>query len=214
MKRKIKLIGLERHFAAALMLLAASCAWAQDGENAAPPPPQRVAVVDMQAAFDQLDEKKAIEQEQRAQIELLQIGKRERAEEVKGLEEELMLLADGPGRDVKQDALIEKAAHLEAWMKLQQRRVTTEVKLKLEGMQRKMLDAIEAVAQEEGYDLVISKQAQLNLPPAAGQQVTSATSVMIVLFASDRADITPQIIARMNNDYNNAVAVESGAETQ
>jgi len=171
-----------------------------------------VAVIDVQKAFDGLDEKSEIEAYRERQLRRIQEEYNTRKEEIDKLTAELDVLEqDSPLRQQKEDEVIMKTAQLDAWMRLEERRHSREVANRLEKVRRSMMDTIEAVAkaQTPRIDLVLNRETTINLP--TGQRgTTSSINIRKVLYASAELDITDNVIQRMNNEFRNRGGRTSG----
>jgi len=60
-------------------------------------------------------------------------------------------------------------------------------------------------AQANEYDLVLYKEADVNFRNATSGQVDALIALRKVIWSKDSMDMTDSVIAKMNNDFNNAV---------
>ncbi len=77
-------------------------------------------------------------------------------------------------------------------------------------MFKKITDAAQRLAKEQGYDLVLADD-RSNMPPEkdangkrivmTAEQINSIVTSRRVLAAADRVDVTPQLITFMNNEF-------------
>jgi Skp family chaperone for outer membrane proteins len=67
----------------------------------------------------------------------------------------------------------------------------------------KVVDAVNRLGKERGYDLILWDDRPIgpNPNPATGAQVWNQIRDRRILFASDRVDITNDVLTMMNNEY-------------
>ncbi|WP_432798648.1 OmpH family outer membrane protein [Poriferisphaera sp. WC338] len=166
--------------------------------------PTAVAVVDIQKVFDGLKERVSLDAEDKTSREALQQEAKLRQEEIQALQEELKMLEGQAGTDQKQDELQMKAIQYQAWGKFMQQKQASDAALNIEQLYRKMLKAIDLVATEGGYELVLYKETIDRMNTADIQQLRLQIFSRKVLYNSPTIDLTNQVIQRMNNQYDNA----------
>lgn len=166
--------------------------------------PTAIAVCDVQRLFDSLKEKAQVEGDLQVQAQKLQQEKTDREKDLRQLQSDLEILApDTPAYDQKQDELERKAVELQAWAQFQQNKLNRERAVQIEGIYRKMADAIGRVAKENGYDVVLFKEAEINFRGAKPEQLSGLIQIRKVLFAVDDLDVTDVTVSKMNNEFVN-----------
>lgn len=189
-------------FLAAASLLVAGLATAYAQVNRAQP--TAVAVVDLKALLDNLDERAAREADVTRSRERLQQEAEQRRNEFQQLRNELDMLK--PGSETfqnKQDELQRTALELKVWSEYQQQKVNRETGLMIEDLYRKCLDAIGLTAEDLGYDVVLFKEDTPDFNYENPAQLSTQIQVRKVLWSRDAIDITDEVAQRMNNAFNN-----------
>lgn len=162
--------------------------------------PNTVAVVDVQQAFNDLDEKIAIEADQQQTLDEIQSKRKLRSDEIEQFQEDLKILSPGNEYNKVEEKIFFKAAQLEAWLKLQQKKLLTTRAIRYQAVRKKMISTVETLAKNQNIDIVLNKESKIPLP--SGQQGrTNEVNVITVLWAADPLDLTDQVVQRMNNDW-------------
>ncbi|MEX0654832.1 MAG: OmpH family outer membrane protein [Phycisphaeraceae bacterium] len=170
--------------------------------NALRAEPTAVAVVNIEAAFDALNEKAAVEGEIRARGEQLQREERERRQNIEQLREDLDLLdAGGQAFRAKEEELSRAVIELQTWTQFQQQRLAREHVLQTERLYRKMVDAIGRVAEAEGYDAVLFREPAPSFQAENPQELVAQIQMRKLLYASNEIDITDEVAQRLNNAF-------------
>jgi Skp family chaperone for outer membrane proteins len=175
--------------------------WAQQGTRAQP---VSAAVVDVEAVFQSLDEQAEIEASINDQITQIQQWRQGMENELKAIQGEMDILSpDSPEFDQLQEQANQKLVELQVKLQYEQRRVEAEKAIQLEGLYRKILDMVEQIAKEQGYDLVLFKDRTPRIRNANQQQLAALIQVRKLLYSRDGLDITDQVTQRLNNQYTN-----------
>jgi Skp family chaperone for outer membrane proteins len=162
--------------------------------------PTAVAVVDLKALLENLDERTEREADVTRERERLQQEAEQRRQEIQQLRNDLDVLK--PGTE-KQAQLQKTAIELNVWTQYQQQKVNRETGLMIEDLYRKCLDAIGRTADDLGYDAVLFKEGSPDFNYENPQQLSTQIQVRKLLWSSDEVDITAAVAQRMNNAYNN-----------
>lgn len=166
------------------------------------PMAEPVAVVDLQALIDLLDERAQREQD-------LQAFGTELDNKVKAIREQLQSKADEiqTASNARAGKLFEEIVRLRANLAAEEQYATTIANERLTRLKRdlyqKVLTAVHEYADSAGYSLVISNDAASSLPPV-GEGLGALESSMVnrkVLYARNTVDITQAVANRMNADY-------------
>lgn len=172
--------------------------------GAAPPAPATVAVVDVTQITGALTEAKDLSAAQaqrfdgyRKQVEQAETDAKAAfadAEEAKKLND--------PSMNAKIAKAIEAKAQLQARANALQEVKEIEAGTTKQALYDKVIAAVNAVADEQGLDLVLLDDRPLRAPDGSRQDgVLGAITARKILFARKRLDITQDVITRMNNDY-------------
>lgn len=185
---------------AGLMGLAVLAGWGMGRHQAEP---TRVAIVDMAKLLGGLDEGPAREAELNQRVQMWQAEVDELKREMENYEGDLAEanLTEGQRRDLQ--------------MKLYETRALAEAKFEARGQliealrgdiyretYGKVLAAVEAIAEQYGYDLVVLDDRAEQIPPGVpGKSAIRIMQERTVLYASDALDITNLVVTHMNNEY-------------
>ena len=187
--------------ALALIVVAFAGAYAQNRMTAEP---TAVAVVDLQKLLQSLDERTEREADVARQRERLQQQAEQKRSRIQQIRNELDMLKAGTPKFREKQAELQKAAiELNVWTQYQQQRINRETGLMIEDLYRKCLDAVEATAEDAGYDMVFFKESSPDFNYENPQQLSTQIQVRKLLWSTDEIDITDAVAQRMNNAYNN-----------
>lgn len=165
--------------------------------------PTAVAVVDAEKLFDQLTERQAIEADIRSKAETLQQQERDKKEKIQQMQGSLDMLNPGTKAFQEQQAELEKAVlNLQVWVQYEQQKLNRQRQTQVEGLFKKVLDAIERVSVDEGYDAVLFQSQSIARSSGNSNQPVTVP-IRIVAWNKDSIDLTDRILTRMNNEYSN-----------
>lgn len=190
--------GWTRWIAAAVLgIAAAGPAWAQGAD--------RVAVVDIREVLERLDERDVVEAQARQAQQEAEAERARRVQAIESIRAELPML-DGDALRLKEDQIVLLQAELEAYLKVQQNKIQRDAAATIEAMREKMEAAVEAVAQERGIELVMTRAIQVTVPGPDGRprQVPAPQ----VIWVAPEADITDAVVERMNANFNRQGAAD------
>ena len=163
----------------------------------------RIAVVDVQKAFNDLDERRALEAAMVVSQEELEKEAATRQAALRSQLNDLQILnAESQQYQDAQLELERATIEFRVWADTQQARLQRQQALHLENLYKGLITNIATVAQEDGFDLVLQKDDSLNLTQKDQQALTAMIVQRKVLFAADNIDITQRVIAAANNTYN------------
>ena len=192
-----------RTFALAAAVLL-TCLLTLQGQNSASRRPTAIAVVDVQKVLNNLAEKNSIEADITRRTEQLQRETNDRAKEIRELEQDLSIL--GPSSEAfrqTDEKRQEKTISLEVWQRLKVQELEREKAIQTELLYRKVGQAVERLAQKQGYDLVLYKDETEPVRGKTQQQVGVIINMRKVLYASPELDVTDQITQTLNNEFKN-----------
>jgi len=118
-------------------------------------------------------------------------------------------LAERSGEALRaaEDELAMKMLQYQAWLKVSDQQLDVEASLQLRALYRSIRNAVESLAEAEGYDLVVvddsSSEFGLNPQSSMSRQMQVRQQIVgrRVLFGRDAIDITDELIVRMNNAW-------------
>lgn len=166
--------------------------------------PTAVAVVEVQRVIDSLKEKVSIEAQMQQHNDQVQKEKTDRENEVKQLQSELGLLTPGTENHRKKLEVAEKKViELNAWLQYENNKLVRERGTQIEGLYKKMLNAIADVAKTNGYQAVLFAEGPAEFRAENPQQLSTLIQIRKVLYYDPTMDITDLVTTKMNNDFQN-----------
>jgi Skp family chaperone for outer membrane proteins len=181
-------------------------ATAESGAKA-PPPPTAAAVVDLAKLTANLDESKQLKTELEKQRDDAQKTLQQLKDEVTSATKDL----DATAKEQKGSPQylrglahkIELESTYKARGETQQQLLDYAEGQNMKAMFNKVVDAVERIGKERGYDLVLWDDRTIVPPtvPATGAQVWNLIRDRRIMYASDRVDITNDVLLLMNNEY-------------
>jgi Skp family chaperone for outer membrane proteins len=198
-----------RHFLSSLALLAAAAlSMGQTTPGAAPgtaPPPSKLAVVNLVALFDSLDEQADAQRDMENMKANFTREIEKRRLEVERLERDLqdqtLIKRDSPEFRRMQDELLDKSMSLQAYSQSSQQKLFLELRLRTAYMLRKINDSIATYSQANGIALVfVSDDFNLN-DVKTQQELLTRVSLRKLVYAHPAFDITRAIRERMNTEF-------------
>ncbi|MDX1563973.1 MAG: OmpH family outer membrane protein [Phycisphaeraceae bacterium] len=190
----------------ALPVLVGLSVWAQPKEPT-PSAGPRIAVVNIQKIFEGLDEHEDIETEIKGLGEQIKKALADKEKQIKDLEKALQVGVHKRGSDQHiraTDELALKRLELETIRKYGQIKTSRQTTRRLVELYQTTLKAIDKIAAEKGYDLVLHQLDRSNIKGSTPRQISDRLDLHQVLYASARIDLTEYIKNVLNNQYNNA----------
>jgi Skp family chaperone for outer membrane proteins len=185
--------------AAALLSLglAAAPASAQNAPRLATASPARI--------FVEMQETKDLRQQLEQQTGQLQNEAKNRQQKVKDLQAARDLLKpDSPQYSEAERAFMQEAIQFDTWTKITQAQLQGQQKSQMKQLFDKIVAATSEVAQQQGYDLVLADQ-RPELPENLGminvEQLRALLNQRNILFANEKVDISPAVIANLDSKY-------------
>ncbi len=159
-----------------------------------------VAVVDVGQLFNEYERMKSAQDELKSVEDRLQRENEERKQKSDMLEATLSKMdRDDPLYVKKMAELLEAKINHKTWFDLQQANTTREIALVTDRIYRDLLKATEAVAQNAGYEIVLYRDEYQ--PVSNPEEVQAQMRGRKVIYASQAADITDAVLAKLNADY-------------
>jgi Skp family chaperone for outer membrane proteins len=170
------------------------------------PQPTKIAIVDVIKVRNGLKEAKSISVEIEEKLRKAEQEQKSRVEEIKQIQEDLSILVPGTTdyKD-KQLELITKSVEAKAWQEVAKAQLNVEHAVQLEAMYRKIVAASTDIATVHGYDMVLSKERDINFRNAKPKEIDALIALRKILWSRDDMDITDLVIQKMNNDFANAM---------
>ncbi len=166
--------------------------------------PTVVAVVDMGTLTESLKEKQQIDAELETIRTTLYQERDDKQKEIARLQQDMDMLV--PGTPPYAEALEnyeKKALSFQLWGAYEQNKLNREIGLRVEKLTTGAQEAIQAVAEAQGVDIVLYKQQTLQL--GTNQQGRpQSRNISIVAWSNDTVDLTALVAQHMNNAFDNS----------
>lgn len=192
--------------AAALAIALCAFAWNAGATSArASAQPTAIATVDIVKIFDGLDQREVLENDLNTRTQARQKQLDEVVNQIKVLQQNLSEFVDKTTPDYREQVrqLMELRAVAEARREALSQIVSIDLGSVRRDMYMKVAEAIESIANREGYDMVVLDDSLFPLPEnAADPDVYRAVITKTVMYRKDSIDITDQVITLMNNEFN------------
>ena len=170
------------------------------------PAPAAVAVVDVAKVYMALAERNEMEADYEKMRRDISEEDEDRREKIAERQEDLKLTQAGSDAyGQKRNELEMAALTLQAWQEFKKRELSREQTIQKEKLYKTILAAIGDFAEANEYDLVLYKEAKVNFSNIDPKQVDTLIALRKTLWAREGMDITDPLIAKMNNDFTNAV---------
>ncbi|MEM6332465.1 MAG: OmpH family outer membrane protein [Planctomycetota bacterium] len=171
----------------------------------------RVAVVDLREVLENLNERTEIEARARIDAQGAEAERARRVREIESLRGELNMLASGSdARRAKEDEIVLRQAELQAYATVQGNKLQRDQGEAIQALRTKMEQAVQDVAEEQGIDIVFTRAIQVTIPGPDGRP--RSVPAPQVVWAADSADITAQVIDRMNRAHDQQGAIDAEAD--
>jgi Skp family chaperone for outer membrane proteins len=169
-----------------------------------------VVTVDMTRLVDGLEQRQAAEADLKARSDRFEADQATRSQELADLKEQLKAIpeTDKKAREELQDRYGRKAVKFQAWQQAQKEAFEIDTALQLRDIDNSIRAAIADLAEANGYDLVLTDDSAREITYNREAQVPGGVQVrqqMLsrrVLYVDRSVDVTNELIARMNNEFN------------
>lgn len=162
----------------------------------------KVAVVNLQEVINNSDQQAANRAKNKQNTEGLQAEQKKRQDAIVKLQNEIDPLE--PGSDAwrsKRDQIQQKTLELRVWAEMQQQNTQLEQARQFAVLYKNVSDAAGAVAKDMGYDVVIQAGELPDLMRLNVEQLQQVVQTRKVIYSSDQADITDEVVARVNAEF-------------
>lgn len=167
----------------------------------------KVAVLDIETVFNDLTERGDVEAGIQTRIGNLQKWEQDMQKDIRQKKADLDIMSpDSPNYEKASSELERMVIELQVEMQVKQRQLEQEKAVQLESLYRKIMDGVESIAQQRGYEIVLLKDRIPNLRGANQQQIAALIQVRKLLYSAPGLDITDQVKQKLNNDYANKAA--------
>ncbi len=169
--------------------------------------PAIVACVDLEKVFNGLTANKNADASLKATAEALTAEGNKKAETIKQMEADLADLAEGSARyrELQDSALLE-AQKYRAYVEFSRAKIDAERARTIKRIYVDIRTAAQEMGVSNGYDLVLVNDSLAEIPPGTEEEMNRQISARRILFASERIDITKDVIAYMNAAAQKAAA--------
>jgi len=183
--------------AAAAMLLPSATLKAQEAV--------KVGVCNPAKVFEQMDERKVIEDKMKSERDKATAEVQRRKNEVEDIQRQRNeLRPESAIFQEKTNQMMEKAVQFEVWARMKEAEMGRTEKEQIKALYEKIRDTCKEVAVEKKLDLILAER-KPELPPnmekLTADQVRQIISANDVLYANEKADITQEVIMRINKKY-------------
>ncbi len=165
----------------------------------------KIGVVNPAKVLEGMDERKVIEDRIKSDREKAAGEVNRRKQEVEDLQRQRNELR--PESSIfkeKTDQMMEKTVQFEVWVRLKQAELDRTEKEQMKALYDKIRDACKDVATEKKLDLILAErkpELPANMEKLTPDQVRAIIYNNDVLYANERADITQQVILKVNQKY-------------
>lgn len=186
------------------------------GQRALSPDAAVIAVVRIDALFDELQQRADARIELHRMESAAEDELRRRTEAITQLEGEIENVVAAAHRKTLIDQVTIQQLQLRFWQQETSMEIEVEKAMLLQNLYRSLREAIAALAAAEGYDLVLLDDSSDDLPFDREQQVSPQVQVLQqiatrkLLYRNPALDITHDLATRMNNQYR---TISSGGQS-
>ena len=160
-----------------------------------------IAVVDLTSLFDRFRMTRDLEDLFAGRRESITAEAESRRDDITFKRNELRQFKPGTADfQQREEALIQAEIGFQVWLEVEERRLKSEHKNWLQEIYKNVEQVIAKLAADRGIDLVLTYNA---LDPDAPDSIAFKQQILlrIVLYASDRSDLTNTVLARLDADY-------------
>jgi Skp family chaperone for outer membrane proteins len=189
---------------AVLMVLTLTCGWLIGTGHAAEkatPMPTSVAVVDIVKLFNEYQRTKEINDRLTKQQQDLQTQRKQKLDRIDALKAELENFhPDSKDYYERQKELLKLSIELDSYSRVTAEEIKREFQVLTEDIYKEMTAAIEAVAKEAGYELVLFVD-KMEIKGDTFPTLLENIRQRKVLYNAPRLDITDSVLDYINQDY-------------
>lgn len=166
-----------------------------------------VATVSLKPLLDQLNQRAAIDVRLQEMSDGMKTEHDQRIKSLENLMNQYKAATDDAARKGLEDRIGRERLEFEAWKKFVTDQMDVERALVLQDLYRAIKKAVDEIAKQQGYDLVVVNDATGEVEfdrrskTPAELQVNQQISARQMLYAASQLDITSDIITKMNNEF-------------
>ena len=177
----------------------------------------KVGVCNPAKVFESMDERKVIEDKMKSERDKAQGEVARRKQEVEDLQRQRNeLRPESAIFQEKTNQMMEKAVQFEVWARMKEAEMGRGEKEQIKALYEKIRDTCKEVATEKKLDLILAErkpELPQNMEKLTADQVRQIISANDVLYANERADITQEVILRINKKYAATGGIAPAAST-
>jgi Skp family chaperone for outer membrane proteins len=166
----------------------------------------RIAIANPSKILSQMQETADLKKADAGEVQKLQDQEKAKAQEIQAMKEQRDKFSKKgtPDFDKQTNDLIQKSVDARVWAEVQQSHLTRRNKEELRTLYNKIQTAVAQIAQERKIDLVLTDfggDIPEDLDPVTPERLQQLIQQKSVLFAGKNADISDDVIARLNAAY-------------
>ena len=177
----------------------------------------KVGVCNPAKVFESMDERKVIEDKMKSDRDKAQAEVARKKQEVEDLQRQRNeLRPESSIFQEKTNQMMEKAVQFEVWARLKQAEMDRTEKEQIKTLYEKIRDVCKEVATEKKLDLILAErkpELPANMEKYTADQIRQIISANDVLYANEKADITQEVILRINKKYAATGGIAPAAST-
>lgn len=190
-------------FALVALITCAFLAW-RAGAQSAPsaPTPPTVAMVNLEKVINNLEELATRNAEVTALREELQKGVDAKGAELSKMGDSLKILQpNSPEHKKTQQEALRKRVEIEVDGKIAEQLLDQKKAEVHRGLFIKIQDAVNRLAKQRGYALVLSHDGEIDIIEGQEGQVTRQIAMRRILYADKSLDVSDELLGMMNNEW-------------
>ncbi len=165
----------------------------------------KIGVINPQKVLEGMDERKVIEDKIKSERDKATAEVQRRKAEVDDLQRQRNeLRPESSIFQEKTNQMMEKAVQFEVWARLKQAEMDRTEKEQMKALYDKIRDACKDVATEKKLDLILAEhkpELPANMETLKPEQVRAVLYNNDVMYANEKADITQQVMLKVNQKY-------------
>jgi len=176
----------------------------------------KVGVCNPAKVFESMDERKVIEDKMKSDRDKAQAEVARRKQEVEDLQRQRNeLRPESAIFQEKTNQMMEKAVQFEVWARMKEAEMGRTEKEQIKSLYEKIRETCKEYAQEKKLDLILAerKPELQNMEKLTPDQVRQVISANDVLYANEKADVTQEVILRVNKKYAATGGIAPAAST-
>ncbi len=203
MKRRTRLMICLLAAAAFGIGLAGFGAQRLEAQNQAKADKTAVAVVNVGELIQKCDKNTTFQGEMQKRRNTLKAESDKKQSDIKQMQLDLDLIANAQDRAKKEREIIEALSEFQAWQQIQQQYLLRDQRTFLIELYGDIDKTVAAVAERQGYDLVLFDTPSPDFEQLNPEQLVQAIGNRRVVYRSDKVNLTPLVLEQMNLDHQN-----------